>query len=360
MAGARGKNAPAADSPPLSEVESECQENKDGKWITCEKKKRNKRTKEQRDQNESTSDECTCKGMKDGKVCNKPVMEEGVECEICEHWFHVGCAGMGKAAYQAIEDYGLPWMCEACRGFIPQFKTVVVGKLNVDEKKQLEGLEKRLENIQEEMSKNTEKIMQAVKNHADSEQSCMQAGSATYAEALKQAVVEKLDEKLKNTGYSGQDSEVIKQSAEEIRKLVQIKEKEKRQNNIIIHNIQESNSRDPAERKKYDETGFCNMMYELLGYNVELVEIFRLGKKTTSDEGHQKPRLMMAKLKYKEDVDLLIKHRTLLKEVGYPNVYLTKDLSPEERAIEKTLRDELIKKGKDNHVIFRGKVVPRR
>ena len=56
---------------------------------------------------------------------------------------------------------------------------------------------------------------------------------------------------------------------------------------------------------------------------------------------------------------MLMKRRTQLKDVGFPNVYLTKDLSPEEREAQKKLRQELEEKGKETHKIFRGKVLPR-
>ena len=109
---------------------------------------------------------------------------------------------------------------------------------------------------------------------------------------------------------------------------------------------------------------FQGVLSGLLGNNakVETSQIFRLGKKQGPQEQdstmEQKPRLMMLKLKDKENVNELIKRRTQLKEVGFPNVYLTRDLSPEERAIEKKLRDELKLKGKVTHKIFRGKIVP--
>ena len=91
--------------------------------------------------------------------------------------------------------------------------------------------------------------------------------------------------------------------------------------------------------------------------------MFRLGKKQVAEgasAANPKPRLMMIKLKDRDLVNQLIKRRTQLKEVGYPNVYLTKDLSPEERAAQKKLREELLQKGKETHTIFQGKVVPKR
>ena len=53
------------------------------------------------------------------------------------------------------------------------------------------------------------------------------------------------------------------------------------------------------------------------------------------------------------------KHRTILRDVGFSNIYFTKDLSFEERLEQKKLREELNSKGKDTNKIFRGKVIPR-
>ena len=68
---------------------------------------------------------------------------------------------------------------------------------------------------------------------------------------------------------------------------------------------------------------------------------------------------MMVELKRKDIVDQLIKRRTGLREMGFPNIYLTRNMSPDEREKEKALREELKTKGKESYCIFRGKVVHR-
>lgn len=68
---------------------------------------------------------------------------------------------------------------------------------------------------------------------------------------------------------------------------------------------------------------------------------------------------MLVSLKKKEDVDMLMKERRNLTKVGFSNVYLTRDLPPGEREEQRKLREELQRKGKDTHRIFRGKVVLR-
>lgn len=162
-------------------------------------------------------------------------------------------------------------------------------------------------------------------------------------------------------------TEELKNSAHEIKRYVESQDKEDRDSNIILHNIPESTAEDPAVRKQHDSEIFQGVVTALLGgeTKVETTNVFRMGKKQVSQgQGPapvtaQKPRLMMVKLKDRDDVNKLIKRRTHLKEAGYPNVYITKDMPPEERAIQRKLREELRHKGKETHRIFRGKVVPR-
>ena len=68
---------------------------------------------------------------------------------------------------------------------------------------------------------------------------------------------------------------------------------------------------------------------------------------------------MLVKLTKKEEVQKLMKKRWNLKEVGFPNVYMTEDLPREEREKQKKLREELTAKGKENYRIFQGKVIHR-
>ena len=69
---------------------------------------------------------------------------------------------------------------------------------------------------------------------------------------------------------------------------------------------------------------------------------------------------MLVGVKTTEEVDTLISKRLFnLPHVGLSNIYVTRDLSPEETEEQKKLREELSKKGKDTYRIYRGKVVPR-
>lgn len=155
-------------------------------------------------------------------------------------------------------------------------------------------------------------------------------------------------------------------STKDIKRLVEARyDKERREKNIILHNIRESGADSYEERIEHDTAVFTKVVTALMGSQEEVAveKIFRLGKRPEGEkqgDAPPKPRLMLIQVKNREQVDSLIKRRTQLKDRGFPNVYLTRDLSPEEREAQKKLRAELEEKGRDTHMIFRGKVIERR
>ena len=104
-----------------------------------------------------------------------------------------------------------------------------------------------------------------------------------------------------------------------------------------------------------------NIVEALLGERkMEITKVYRLGKKKEAVEGNEeRPRLMLVGLRTREEVDMLISKRFNLPRVGFHNIYITRDLSPDVRTEQKRLREELAEKGKEGFRIFRGKVIPR-
>ena len=141
--------------------------------------------------------------------------------------------------------------------------------------------------------------------------------------------------------------------------MIKTLDEESREYNLLVHNVDESTSSDPEIRMREDKESFHCMAKALVGdsLDIEVEKVFRLGKKT--EENRTKPRLMLLRLKNKDHVEELLKRRVKLKDVGFPNKYLTKDLTHEEREAQKKLREEWATKRKRTHVIFRGRVVPR-
>jgi len=81
-------------------------------------------------------------------VCKEQV-NDGVECEICEHWFHTPCADLSKTTMKALEeDKSLHWYCDGCRkGVVATWKRLKERQDELKEKmgsilKEVEGIEK--------------------------------------------------------------------------------------------------------------------------------------------------------------------------------------------------------------------------
>ena len=293
-----------------------------------------------------------CRGGQ--KVCGLSISskDDSIMCDSCKNWFHPKCQGLTVDAFKALSKYDFLWLCIHCK---PKFMALLeIGKgiearIETAEKKIIESFkEAKGKDHQKQLE---EKIQQMEKSVSQIKEQQTKLGSSMNEQSKAVQAVPKYTEELKN-------------SAQEIRKFVESQDREGRENNIIVHNIPESSSADPSARRQHDTEMFQGLVKALLGSEkVDTTQVYRLGKRHVSQEQAApsvgKPRLLMIKLKEKEHVSQLIRRRTQLKEVGYPNIYLTKDLSPDERAAQKRLRDELQQKGKETHKIFRGRVVPR-
>ena len=122
---------------------------------------------------------------------------------------------------------------------------------------------------------------------------------------------------------------------------------------MIIHNIPESDSDDPKARVEHDLKELSRITHALCGEAVSIksARAFRLNRQQRTDQNeiNRRPRLLLIKLEREEDAEALLNKRFGLREAGFPNVYITKDLSRQEREKQWKLREEWKKKGKDSH-----------
>lgn len=295
-----------------------------------------------------------CKGG--SKVCGLSIADgdDSVHCDLCEGWYHPKCQGLTIDAFRALSKYDFIWLCMTCK---PNFMNVL---------KMGSRIESRIEATER-------KILGAIESSSvkSDNSKLLEDRIISMEKAVSVRMKEQQEEIEKSLNAQKEVAEnmpklqsELKKSTQELKKIVEKKEdKELREVNVIIHNIPESKSSDAATRKKYDSDSFQNIVEALLGGDrrMETTKTYRLGKKKEIREGEeqQKPRLMLVGLKTREEVDSLISRRFNLPHVGFSNIYITRDLSPEEREEQKRLREELSKKGKDAYRIFRGKVVPR-
>jgi len=137
------------------------------------------------------------------------------------------------------------------------------------------------------------------------------------------------------------------------------KEKEKRQMNVIIHNLEESNAADGPARKQDDIKNCLSMFQTYLGLSVSITNAFRLGKRS------QKPRLLKISLSSTKDKASILNSKTKLRSTSNPpnirNLFITPDLTPLEQKKHKALRQQLADMNKPDkiYMIKNGKIVRR-
>ena len=235
----------------------------------------------------------TCKGGDD--ACDKIIKpdESSIQCEACTNWFHPGCQGLTQGAFDAISEYDLFWVCVSCQ---KQFREAQSIKVQVE--KQLSEVEARIGNRVEEVKYLVEKV---IDRKVDDGMKRVEVKIGESSTALKKAVQEKHIDRSKN---------------------------------LILHNIPESVSEDSKTRKDHDVAEIGKVVEALCGReSLKVTEAFRLNRTRdiAENEADRRPRLLIVKFEKETEAEYLLKKRFGLREVGYPNVYITKDLSKEER-----------------------------
>ena len=366
------------------------------------------------------SKEAVCRGAP-GVKCGLPVghQDEGVECDICQCWFHAGCQDIPTEAYEALQEHieVLAWICKTCRSRkhkgcastgadlsrleekIDKLTETVNDQSRIIKKTAVEK-EQAIRQLGEFQGRNistlqeqNETILQHIEEVKNAEKKKTEAGR-TYADVAKntyEKIIDTLEAKLDTLPKADklveletkvvekikEQQKVIKDNTEGIKKVIQSKEQEDRVTNVLIHNLPESEAEESEERKKDDIKKFTEIAEALGVQNFQVLKIIRLRQKTESvinnapeqENGSNpsekrkektRPRILLLRLGSREHVEVLYNRRFDLKRKGIENIYITKDLPPEEREKQRKLREEWNRKGRETHVISRGRVVERK
>ena len=140
------------------------------------------------------------------------------------------------------------------------------------------------------------------------------------------------------------------------------KGKDERQCNLIFHNVPESKSGDTDVRKEEDQTQVHRILQHL---DVQISpsdieQAVRLGKKT---DGQERPRLLKIKLSRVEPKKQTLSRAKKLKDSKnecYNSVFISPDLTFQEREENRRLRNDLKARrdnGEENIIIRNGKIV---
>lgn len=250
-------------------------------------------------------------------TCGVTVKDQdlGLQCEVCEGWWHAKCEGIGEEGYKVLQMENTHWYCIGCNKGIGK----IIAAVNKVQKKQercdkevkemrdsQEGLiqwqttaESVIDKLKGELESHTHEIVEireAIKEFNNSLQQQQQDSQKQLEsdDSLWSTVVNRhVEKKIEN----------VKEEIHEAQRTVleakmhidEEKEKDKRKKNIIIYRMPESTAAGFDGRRK-DDLEFCqHLVQDALGIegDGEMIQnVIRLGKK---EQSRVRPLLVMFK-----------------------------------------------------------------
>lgn len=212
-----------------------------------------------RQRNDSSGDSCV--------TCSQDVEEEGVECNWCFRWEHRSCAKLTCEEYTVLSSSSckIMFFCSLCYARVPF-------ALRVDDEQQ--NLEDRLKAVEDKLTKAVEKM----DSHSTQPVSTNNESLNSVANNIAATLV-----------------------AEQ-------KDKEKRELNVIVHNIDESSAPSGEERKSEDIAKVSEVIQKVLKVPCTITKAFCIGKKK------DKPRLLKVSVQSLEQKSNILRNKRKLKD----------------------------------------------
>jgi len=279
-------------------------------------------------------------------VCQEPATDDVFECVWCEGRQHSQCIKISSEQCNVLSNIvtNVVFFCSTCIKQLPHALQSYDYHGYVDSR--LECIENQLSEVQSTSNKLSELVNKVESQLCDNRKS--------LESLINDQSSDKSEPQLKPASIS-EDS--VTQIAYSL--ASEQKEKEKRQLNIIIHNLEESNAPEGATRKQDDIKKCVSLLQTHLQASVTITNAIRMGK--TSN----KPRLLRISLKSIEEKASILKNKAKLRSSTNPenvrNIYITPDLTPLEQRKNKVLRQQLADLNKNERVymIKNGRIVRR-
>jgi hypothetical protein len=235
----------------------------------------------------------------DCQVCKKSFEDTDdklISCDRCDKWFCLTCSGLDPQVYDFLNDEttgnSIMWLCGECKA--PAIRAV---KADMEiEARCTEFLTKFQEEVKEEI------------NQVKTEVRELKINQETNLKEMKKEVIE----------------EAIKE----------VRERQERSLNLIVFNVDESNTDDAEESMREDMRKLSNILKKI-GVNATLANPTRLGKK----ENNNRP-LRVRTANTGDMTKILGASKKLRDFEELEGVYINKDRTPLERAQWKQLMEE--------------------
>ena len=181
---------------------------------------------------------------------------------------------------------------------------------------------------------------------------------ATYADIVKgscEKVASDMSKQLED--IKNREGKSAAAPPEDIRSTIgSVMDKERRKLNLVIHNLPECEPVEMESRELMDLHQFEDAIKEALKLKVRATRCFRAGKLR-----EDRPRLLIVTLSdFETKMEILRSSSQLRSHPKWQHIYINPDLTPEEREVNRKLRQELASRrasGEENIIIRKGRIV---
>ena len=272
-------------------------------------------------------------------ICKSLVTDEGIKCDRCGGWAHGisqgGCCGLSAPVFDFIantQEESIKWFCPSCE------KDCNTKNMSIDR------------NDNSDQHSNFDSKLEALTAVVVT----LQQQNSMILDHLVLSKEKTSEEKVKIQVTEAMENQ---------------REKEKRINNLMVFNVEESVVTEGQEIDKDDEmnhdvTSLSNIFSTVdPQFNKSSIEnVIRLGRRKGNEDQKSGPRPIKVTLKDGNHKSAILKYAWRLKDSkNLRKVGISPDETIKERNERKALRNELEvrkKKGEDV-IIFQGKIVPR-
>ena len=188
-----------------------------------------------------------------------------------------------------------------------------------------------------------ENLKRSILNEVSSSQKLLEdkinevvVSTSSYADAMTNATL--IEKKLTSIQQPVPNFRDIMRQ-EQNNQLAEEAERKERESNIVIHGLKESSSDDVDVRKKHDGELIKSLIKDI-GVDVVQKTMFRLGKRSETDEVHKRPiKISMSNVTDKQKI--MDNLRNLKGNADYQRVSITDDHTLKERKLIKDMVEEV-------------------
>ena len=297
--------------------------------------------------------------------------DKGLMCDVCENWHHIACQQISDAKYKflsAPENSDVHWFCLPCnKSAAKLLKLITSLQTRQDE------LEKKMETVEKIVSDSTSGLQVTDTKLKELERVCDEASAKLQTEIneirngiseikKKASETDQMIEGMRKSppkswaaivseevnskfvSVTG-DVELVKKAVDESKtKIDEERDKQMRENNIIIYRLPETKS--VEEQKREDKATIMELFNEVLAVGVSAEDVkasFRLGKREVSTpENNARSRPLLIQFRDKVAKNRVMENLGKLKHASsrFNPLSISHDMTKLERVECKKLMEE--------------------